>query len=1224
MLYNDTDPTNPPDGQQKQKKKVNEVTESYAASPDSLYFNNIDSFLSTKQAEQDAIEEQLDYLYDTGKSMPYEKYKNNKLEYIHQFEKLYKNGTITKDKSGNYVMDPNLKERYFKNELLFDNAVKSITDYSKGYITGGKAVGYSPEEWENITKQVNYPQSTQTKIDSVKSANSVAGVSMVTDGQAQDMLHPGKNSAYDPTRDLSRLGLGVFDLASVALGYTPASVASAVAGLASTTGNFMLDINDPNISTSEAFTRGALNLGIDALSVVGGKGMKIPVQIERMGKAVARLGPLVRDGMLAYGAFAGYQAGSEAWNVVVNKDPKDYTIKDYATFLTAATAVLAVAHGPVMNQKEKLVSKYKAAKGMEELKGPRMIEQYASPSSTGDVISGKVSLTEQPIQLTWLQRMRGEYNTKVVENKEKLANKVGMHIDHALHVARRTPEISLKTKAKLETEKAKLAPKVEKAKTKLETAERLRDEAPKPIPDLDVTIKDLKTSHTKEIGKLNDELNLVVKEKEGIENGLKVIEPVKERGVKNSATRHTKLVNELTPKRVKAVESLDKINKAINEKGKSSYRTKRQKELTNEINNIDATIKESNEKLVKKQKRFDDYTEMQTNHTKLADKELKLNKSIEDKHIEFNTEREKLEKQLEANKITQADYDKYLKNVNSKQKELSKVTEEYGKVKNQYDELIASREYKDSISKLQKAKDKVKVTRERAEKLKSDGADAGQIASAEKAQKAAEDKLKEAETFFNKVGDKATWLKNKANAAGRKVQSFLHRLDPTRGRLNFIKQYNNLDKMNHNVSDFYEEGDMSHSEYGAAKDSAGKVAKQTIIFGKNLIPKSMETTKKENIEKKRNGGKLIRKFHNGAVISDITDMLACDQAGGVWDFKLRRCNRRVNLGNTSNVGASTNGISTGSNGTNGLNVGVGLGNGPENSAKGGVGLLSESKAKCENLGGTYDPVTGKCSYASDPKLFKKSSWAGAAGSIAGSMLRNFPIGSLMNYFESRKTPKMYEAPRQNYTGMTFGQRTLTNMPGFEAMSAKLGVRPRRNNTGDVMINSAIGEHDINKVNQNMLTLIAKNADYIDKMKTYNLIAKDKTAASMTEARNKNIAEVNANEAANAKARADRDTLVTQRRIDANANLGSNINTMFNKGMEEYSKQRYFSGEYDRGQFEDWRKANPEISDDDAGRIFQEKTGSDAGTSAFLRKQNARKSYYQRQHKYLRQDDYWGD
>ena len=181
-----------------------------------------------------------------------------------------------------------------KQPITYDNLQKIEVKKDGGTILKAQA-GVKVD-----TQEENYQETPQTyeikQSKTPKTAKTSTGKSMPISRREQ-RLQESIGGEFS-TQDSARLALSLIDLGSAVLGVVPgASALSTATGVASSLGTAVADYTDDNVSFWDATGNLAMNLGLDAVSLVPGlKTLKVGKSIKFIGKVLPR----------AIGAFWSY------------------------------------------------------------------------------------------------------------------------------------------------------------------------------------------------------------------------------------------------------------------------------------------------------------------------------------------------------------------------------------------------------------------------------------------------------------------------------------------------------------------------------------------------------------------------------------------------------------------------------------------------------------------------------------------------------------------------------------------------------------------------------------------------------------------------------------------------------------------------------------------------------------------------------------------------------
>lgn len=142
------------------------------------------------------------------------------------------------------------------------------------------------------------------------------------------------NSASDGLR----LASSLFNLASLAAslsGFTPASTTIGVLG---TSMNVLADWQDDSVSKAQAIKNAAVNLGLDAVSLIPYAG--IAANASKTAKAIKTASRLISSGAAAFAAAGLWQDSQIALNALQNKNVSEWNNQDVTAMLNIASMLM--------------------------------------------------------------------------------------------------------------------------------------------------------------------------------------------------------------------------------------------------------------------------------------------------------------------------------------------------------------------------------------------------------------------------------------------------------------------------------------------------------------------------------------------------------------------------------------------------------------------------------------------------------------------------------------------------------------------------------------------------------------------------------------------------------------------------------------------------------------------------------------------------------------------
>lgn len=142
----------------------------------------------------------------------------------------------------------------------------------------------------------------------------------------------------DSTSDGLRLAsalLNLTSLAASATGFTPASTTIGVLG---TSMNVLADWQDDSVSKAQAIKNAAINLGLDAVSLIPYAGMA--ANASKTAKAIKTASKLISSGAAAFAAAGLWQDSQIALNALQNKDVKEWNNQDVTAMLNIASTLM--------------------------------------------------------------------------------------------------------------------------------------------------------------------------------------------------------------------------------------------------------------------------------------------------------------------------------------------------------------------------------------------------------------------------------------------------------------------------------------------------------------------------------------------------------------------------------------------------------------------------------------------------------------------------------------------------------------------------------------------------------------------------------------------------------------------------------------------------------------------------------------------------------------------
>ena len=180
------------------------------------------------------------------------------------------------------------------------------------------------------------------------------GISVETQ-MAKDRYIAGRNKSIDnpnagwklTSAQTARIGYAALDLTSMISAFAagPGTAVSAATGVMSTAGNFITDLNDDAVTTGEAFSNLAMNLGLDALGLIPGGGASS--KFGKIMKSLKTVVPVIVAMPAVSTLFSNAPEIAESWKKALDGDPKKggskLTYQDYMNILQTLNVALGGA-----------------------------------------------------------------------------------------------------------------------------------------------------------------------------------------------------------------------------------------------------------------------------------------------------------------------------------------------------------------------------------------------------------------------------------------------------------------------------------------------------------------------------------------------------------------------------------------------------------------------------------------------------------------------------------------------------------------------------------------------------------------------------------------------------------------------------------------------------------------------------------------------------------------
>ena len=213
----------------------------------------------------------------------------------------------------------------------------------------------------------------------------------------------------DNGSDKFRLASALLNLASLAAsvsGFTPASTSIGVLG---TSMNVLADWNDDSISKAQAIKNAAINLGLDAVSLIPYAGMA--ANASKTAKAIKTASKLIGSGSALFASAGLLQDSHIALNALQNKDVREWNNQDVTAMLNIAS-MLMKGGATGINAK----SRWNTSRAMKS-----DTQQYAVRVSSKNLSGNKNKIVLSEDELKKLDNMRfegGNPNGKLIGSEE--------------------------------------------------------------------------------------------------------------------------------------------------------------------------------------------------------------------------------------------------------------------------------------------------------------------------------------------------------------------------------------------------------------------------------------------------------------------------------------------------------------------------------------------------------------------------------------------------------------------------------------------------------------------------------------------------------------------------------------------------------------------------------------------------------------------------------------
>lgn len=225
------------------------------------------------------------------------------------------------------------------------------------------------------------------------------------------------DSASDGLRLASAL-LNLGSLAASATGFTPASTTIGVLG---TSMNVLADWQDDSVSKAQAIKNAAINLGLDAVSLIPYAGMA--ANASKTAKAIKTASKLISSGSALFAATGLWQDSQIALNALQNKDIREWNNQDVTAMFNIAS-MLMKGGATYVNAK----SRWNTSRDM---KGGT--QQYAVRVSSKNLSGSKNKIVLSEDELKKLNNMRfenGNPNGKPIGREEAIKAQKKFIIDN--------------------------------------------------------------------------------------------------------------------------------------------------------------------------------------------------------------------------------------------------------------------------------------------------------------------------------------------------------------------------------------------------------------------------------------------------------------------------------------------------------------------------------------------------------------------------------------------------------------------------------------------------------------------------------------------------------------------------------------------------------------------------------------------------------------------------
>jgi len=347
----------------------------------------------------------------------------DKQKMVQKVKDLQTSGKLYKSDAGYYTDDSDMMNndlfRYTLNKL--EKAPTTIKEQD--------AAGTPDEITTEVVKDEN--GNTELEVTPGETADTPQGEPQEI---TLDVLQKQFGSFWDEQDDLdkARLGLLTTDIVSAIAGYIPgAHIGSAAVGALSTLGYAAADYMDEDVGFWDATGNLAMGLGLDALSLVGGKAGKTAKSVSNLAPLMTKMKPMLGTALKAYGIYGGVNAIEKTkLEELSTKGIEDWEMEDYQNAAAALQFMLSgtkavgrsmnarVAKGnstninPITKEKRGLIGRGKAkvVQGAQKLQGTYSKHEQKAYNKAENVASHAL---EKPSNMDY-QRV----NSKIKEQQQ--------------------------------------------------------------------------------------------------------------------------------------------------------------------------------------------------------------------------------------------------------------------------------------------------------------------------------------------------------------------------------------------------------------------------------------------------------------------------------------------------------------------------------------------------------------------------------------------------------------------------------------------------------------------------------------------------------------------------------------------------------------------------------------------------------------------------------------